>query len=63
MRDEKYKEVKKFVEENDYAPSLSGLQRRFQIGYNRAADYIDYLIVDGVLIRDEHSKWRLLKVL
>ena len=62
MRDETYESVKKLVAKSKYAPSVSGLQRLFQIGYNRAASYIELLIADGLIERDSTDKWKLHKL-
>lgn len=62
MRDEKYQEVKKFVEEDIFTPNVASLRKKFGIGHNRATDYIDYLVRDGVLVRVFTDKWNLRKV-
>jgi S-DNA-T family DNA segregation ATPase FtsK/SpoIIIE len=59
-QDELYVQAKDHILASGQA-SISYIQRRMKIGYNRAADYIDYLVSDGVLARGEYSHWRLLK--
>lgn len=55
--DNLYDEVKEFVSEAGRA-SASLLQRRFRIGYNRAARLIDYLERDGIVGAADGSKPR-----
>ncbi|MCX7965107.1 MAG: DNA translocase FtsK 4TM domain-containing protein [Syntrophorhabdaceae bacterium] len=48
MEDEKYKEAVEFVMEKGEA-SISMIQRRFRIGYNRAARIIEKMEKDGIV--------------
>ncbi|WP_261436014.1 DNA translocase FtsK [Serratia quinivorans] len=48
MSDERYPEAVQFVQAKGRA-SISGLQRQFRIGYNRAARLIEQMEVGGVL--------------
>ncbi|WP_261114407.1 DNA translocase FtsK [Serratia quinivorans] len=48
MSDERYPEAVQFVQAKGHA-SISGLQRQFRIGYNRAARLIEQMEVGGVL--------------
>ncbi|WP_261095287.1 DNA translocase FtsK [Serratia quinivorans] len=48
LSDERYPEAVQFVQAKGHA-SISGLQRQFRIGYNRAARLIEQMEVGGVL--------------
>jgi len=48
MDDEKYKEAVEFVVDKGEA-SISMVQRRFRIGYNRAARIVDRMEREGVV--------------
>ena len=52
-----YDDIKEFVITNQKA-SASLIQRRFQIGYNRAANYIDRLEAEGIIGPENSSKPR-----
>ena len=56
-KDEMYDEVVEFIRETQKA-STSLLQRRFGIGYNRAARIIDQLEEDGLIGPTNGSKPR-----
>lgn len=56
-RDELYAEAGKFIIENDKA-SIGNLQRRFKIGFNRAARIMDQLADDEVVSKSEGTKAR-----
>ncbi|WP_304528410.1 DNA translocase FtsK [Serratia sp. BW106] len=48
LSDERYPEAVQFVQAKGHA-SISGLQRQFRIGYNRAARLIEQMEAGGVL--------------
>ncbi|WP_261099101.1 DNA translocase FtsK [Serratia quinivorans] len=48
LSDERYPEAVQFVQAKGIA-SISGLQRQFRIGYNRAARLIEQMEAGGVL--------------
>lgn len=52
-----YDEAVQFVMDQGKA-SISLLQRRFRIGFNRAARYIEQMEMDGILGPQEGSKPR-----
>ena len=56
-RDELYAEAGKFIIENDKA-SIGNLQRRFKIGFNRAARIMDQLADDEVVSKSEGTNAR-----
>ncbi len=56
-RDELYEEAGRFIIENDKA-SIGNLQRRFKIGFNRAARIMDQLAEDEVVSKSEGTKAR-----
>ncbi len=41
--------------------SISGLQRRFRIGYNRAARFVDQMEIDGIVTAADGSKQRMVR--
>jgi S-DNA-T family DNA segregation ATPase FtsK/SpoIIIE len=55
--DEKYDEAVAFVAETGQA-SISLIQRRFRIGYNRAARIVEKMEVEGVVGRSDGVKPR-----
>jgi S-DNA-T family DNA segregation ATPase FtsK/SpoIIIE len=55
--DEKYDEALAFVTKTKQA-SISGVQRRFRIGYNRAARIIEMMEREGVVGPSDGSKPR-----
>ncbi|MBR6452933.1 MAG: DNA translocase FtsK 4TM domain-containing protein [Lachnospiraceae bacterium] len=57
MRDELYVEAGRYIIENDKA-SIGNLQRRFKIGFNRAARIMDQLAEDEVVSKSEGTKAR-----
>jgi len=61
MTDELYDEALEFVSENE-TMSTSLLQRRFKIGYNRAARIIDTLEHQGIVSGQNGSKPRTILV-
>ena len=56
-RDELYAEAGRYIIENDKA-SIGNLQRRFKIGFNRAARIMDQLADDDVVSKSEGTKAR-----
>ncbi len=56
-RDELYVEAGRFIIENDKA-SIGNLQRKFKIGFNRAARIMDQLAEDDVVSKSEGTKAR-----
>ena len=56
-RDELYVEAGRFIIESDKA-SIGTLQRRFKIGFNRAARIMDQLADDDVVSKSEGTKAR-----
>ena len=55
--DQLYQDVLKFLETVDDV-SISLLQRRFRIGYNRSARIIDLLEIEGRIISADGGKVR-----
>jgi len=49
-----YEEAKAFVQETQHA-SVSRIQRKFRIGYNRAARLVEQLEVEGVVTAPSHN--------
>ena len=56
-RDEIYKDVLEYLEEVDDV-SISLLQRKFRIGYNRSARIIDMLEAEGLISSSGNGKAR-----
>ena len=52
-----YKDVRQFLDEIDEI-SISLLQRKFRIGYNRSARIIDMLESQGLIMPQDGSKTR-----
>ena len=61
MRDiiEDFEAAKELVTECPKPPTISYLQRKMRIGYNRAARLVEILIEENVLARDENEPWKL----
>lgn len=56
-RDELYEQAGRFIIESDKA-SIGNLQRKFKVGFNRAARIMDQLAEDGVVSESEGTKPR-----
>jgi len=60
---EDFETAKKLVSELDgMNTTISHLQRKMRIGYNRAARLVELMIDEKVLKRDEKEPWRLVVI-
>ena len=61
MNDQRYNEIRKYVQKQEKI-SVSHLQRRFSIGYNRASKIVEYLEDNGTISeRDKYGFRMVLK--
>ena len=61
MDEQEYITVVDYVNSVPFQVTISSIQRRFRIGYNRAARHVERMLDEGVLKRDKDEPWKLWK--
>lgn len=66
MKDELYEEAKKIIADTSLEPTISMLQRRLRIGYNRAYRLMDEMLREQYIEKryiEKEARWEVVRVI